>query len=100
MTSTALQEAQHYADDLALQFEILASNAEQLSHAGTPEAVCYGLSWIHSILMNEILHELLVDIEEIALTLDRDKRGKKDTPLDMHHQGGICRAEKPRKEQA
>ena len=39
MTITALQEAQHYADDLMTQLELLASTAEIYSHAPTPEAV-------------------------------------------------------------
>lgn len=74
MNTTALQRAQHEADDLALQLELLASTAEIYSHAGTPEAVCYGLNWIHSILQNDILRYLSLYIEDLEETIDSIRR--------------------------
>ena len=100
MSSTLLQEAQRNADDLALQLELLASTAEIYSHAQTPEAVRYGLSWIQTILQRDILRTLSMNIEDIDMTLDRDSREGKDTALDTHRQGGLDRAEKPRKDNA
>lgn len=100
MTITALQQAQHYADDLSLQLCLLADNAEAYSHAQTPEAVCYGLCWIQGILQHDILRTLSMNIEDIDMTLDRHRQGGKDTALDNSRQGGLDRGEKPRKEQA
>lgn len=75
MTITALQEAQHYADDLMTQLELLASTAEIYSHAPTPEAVNYGLCWIHTILQSDILRTLSMNIEDIEINLTRTGRG-------------------------
>ena len=68
MSSTLLQEAQRNADDLALQLELLASTAEIYSHAQTPEAVCYGLSWIQGILQHDILRTLSMNIEKLRIS--------------------------------
>lgn len=82
MTITALQEAQHYADDLSLQLCLLADNAETYSHAGTLEGTYYGLCWIQSILQHDILHTLSINIEECEYlmkrkTAERIRQGRK-----------------------
>ena len=89
MTITALQKAQHYADDLSLQLCLLADNAEAYSHAGTLERTYYGLCWIQSILQHDILHTLNMNIEECEYLMKRKTAEK-----------GLDRVEKPRKEQA
>lgn len=88
MSITALQEAQHYADDLSLQLCLLADNAEAYSHAGTLEGTYYGLRWIQDILQRDILRTLSMNIEDCEYLLNAKRRE------------GLDRAEKPRKEQA
>ena len=88
MTITALQEAQHYADDLSLQLCLLADNAEAYSHAGTLEGTYYGLCWIQGILQRDILRTLSTNIEDCEYLMNAKQRK------------GLDRAEKPRKEQA
>lgn len=79
MTITALQEAQDKAEDLALQLELLASNAQQLSTAKTPEAVYYGLCWIQSILQGDILHILSISIDDMEFLINRELQDRQGT---------------------
>ena len=87
----ALHYAQQYADELAVQLEMLASTAEIYSHAGSPEAVNCGLNWIRAILQDDIVRFICMCIEEIeAMTYS----------LDKDNRGGICEADKTRKDNA
>ena len=65
-----LHYAQRYADELAVQFELLASTAEIYSHAGSPEAVNCGLNWILTILQDNIVRNICMYIEGIEDAMD------------------------------
>ena len=87
----ALHYTQRYADELGVQFELLASTAEIYSHAGTLEAVNYGLNWIRTILQDNIMQNIRMYIEEIeAMTYS----------LDKDNRGGIYKADKARRDNA